>query len=178
MPTYKTETTKSWLKRGRGGQPDREKKVFYNLPTGSGDFVSNTTLQVPKCGSTTVGGVLKGLSRRNNFSIRFSTNYRGYFLPLSPWNPPDKSSKHATCNGKTSQVVSPNEQEWLVKKLTSLGKNRPVIYVRHFLTLVRDAYILPEKDPNMIIEQDIVWQREHNFEWINFVREPVSRLVS
>ena len=75
-------------------------------------------------------------------------------------------------------MVSPNEQEWLVKKLTSLGKNRPVIYVRHFLTLVRDAYILPEKNPDLIIKQDIVWQREHNFEWINFVREPVSRLVS
>ena len=75
-------------------------------------------------------------------------------------------------------MVSPNEQEKLVKKLTSLGKNRPLIYVRHFLTLVREAKYLTLKNPNMIIKQDIRWQREHNFEWINFVREPVSRLVS
>ena len=45
--------------------------------------------KVPKCGSTTVEGVLMDLSRWNNFSIHFSNNSFGYFICLfvAPWNP-------------------------------------------------------------------------------------------
>ena len=81
-------------------------------------------------------------------------------------------------DSKTSQVLNPNEEEQLVDQLTKMGENGPVIYDRHFFTLVKRSKILPNKNPNLIYCQDIVRQQENNFEWINFVREPVSRMVS
>ena len=87
-------------------------------------------------------------------------------------------SNFGTCNSKTSQVLNPNEEEQLVDQLTKMGENGPVIYDRHFFTLVKRSKILPNKYPNLIYCQDIVRQQENNFEWINFVREPVSRMVS
>jgi len=108
------------------------KPTAVNRSTKSHILIYN---RVPKCGSSTVEGVLKDLSRRNNFSFHVSTNW---------W----------------SQVLNPNEEEQLVDQLTKMGENGPVIYDRHFFTL------------------DIVRQQENNFEWINFVREPVSRMVS
>merc|ERR1719234_435387 len=105
-----------------------KKTTAVNRSTNSHILIYN---RVPKCGSTTVGGVLKDISRRNNFSFHFSTNY---------W----------------SQVLSPNEEEDLVEQLTKMGENGPVIYDRHFFTL------------------DIVRQQDNNFEWVNFIREPVS----
>merc|ERR1719234_1081578 len=57
-------------------------------------------------------------------------------------------------------LLSANEEEELVEQLTKMGENGPIIYDRHFFTL------------------DISRQQDNNFEWINFVREPVSRMVS
>ena len=56
--------------------------LIYNRVGLSGceDLISRITLQVPKCGSTTVGGVLKDLSRQNNFSIHFSNNSWRYLI--------------------------------------------------------------------------------------------------
>ena len=81
-------------------------------------------------------------------------------------------------DSKTSQVLSHNEEEQLVDQVTKMGENGPVIYDRHFFTLVWRCKILPNKNPNLICCQDIDRQQENNFEWINFVREPVSRMVS
>ena len=47
---------------------------------GIGDFMPKNLLQVPKCGSTTVGDVVKELMKRNNFSYHASQNYWRYFI--------------------------------------------------------------------------------------------------
>ena len=80
----------------------------------------------------------------------------------------------------TSQVLSPTQEKELVKQVAKMGESgRPVIFNRHFFTLVRECNLLPDKKKIIAysITQEIDRQHEHNFEWINFVREPVSRLV-
>jgi len=108
------------------------KPSAVNRSTNSDILIYN---RVPKCGSSTMEGVLRALSRRNNFTIHFSQNYGG-------------------------QVLSPTKEEELAKQVTKMGENGPVIFDRHFFTMENDRH------------------HEHNFEWINIVREPVSRLVS
>ena len=81
-------------------------------------------------------------------------------------------------DSKTSQVLSHDEEEQLVDQVTKMGENGPVIYDRHFFTLVWRCKISQDKSHNLIYCQDIGRQQENNFEWINFVREPVSRMVS
>ena len=39
-------------------------------------------------------------------------------------------------DSKTSQVLSHDEEEQLVDQVTKMGENGPVIYDRHFFTLV------------------------------------------
>ena len=75
-------------------------------------------------------------------------------------------------------MLSPTKEEELAKQVTKMGENGPVIFDRHFFTMVRKYNTLPQ---NIAIvassTQDIDRHHKHNFEWINFVREPVSRLV-
>ena len=83
-----------------------------------------------------------------------------------------------TCYSKTSQVLSPTEEEELAKQVTKMGGNGPVIFDRHFFTMVRKYNTLPRNVIVVSSTQEIDRHHEHNFEWINFVREPVSRLVT
>ena len=57
--------------------------------------------QVPKCGSTTVGGVMKDLSRRNNFSYHSSTNYWRWSICFWDW---------IDYRGKVSMLYQPGAQ--------------------------------------------------------------------
>ena len=41
-----------------------------------------------------------------------------------------------TYDSKTSQVLSPTEEEELAKDVTKMGERGPVIFDRHFFTLV------------------------------------------
>ena len=75
-------------------------------------------------------------------------------------------------------MLSPTEEEELAKQVTKMGENGPVIFDRHFFTLVRKYNTLSQ---NVIVAsstQENDRHHEYNFEWINFVREPVSRLVT
>ena len=61
--------------------------LIYNRVIIFSFFFRRTLLQVPKCGSTTIGGVLKSLSVQNNFSVitsrnawRFSSAFSSYDL--------------------------------------------------------------------------------------------------
>ena len=48
-------------------------------------------------------------------------------------------------------MLNPNEEEELVEQLTKMGENGPIIYDRHFFTLVRKKkYILLHKNHNLI----------------------------
>ena len=126
------------------------------------------TIQVPKCGSTTVGGVMKDLSRRNNFSYHSSTNYWRWSICFWEY--------WIDYRGKsfTSQVLSPTEEKQLATQLVKMGeKGKRLIFDRHFFTLVRISGVLTSN----YSKQDSDLQLEHNFDWINFVREPVARLV-
>ena len=55
-----------------------------------------------------------------------------------------------------SQVLSPTEEEVLVKQVTKMGENGPVIFDRHFFTLVRKYNTLPKSDCWLIHPGD--WQ--------------------
>ena len=75
----------------------------------------------------------------------------------------------------TSQVLSPTEEKQLATQLVKMGeKGKRLIFDRHFFTLVRISGVLTSN----YSKQDSDLQLEHNFDWINFVREPVARLVS
>ena len=45
-------------------------------------------------------------------------------------------SFHLSTYCKTSQVLSPIEEEELVKQLTKMGESGPIIFDRHFFNLV------------------------------------------
>ena len=92
-------------------------------------------------------------------------------------------------------IVSPLEEEELVEQLTKMGESGPIIFDRHFFILVcccscyccccfweRGLIIVVVAmarscSYTMWIHQENDRKHKHNFEWINFVREPVSRLV-
>ena len=75
-----------------------------------------------------------------------------------------------------SQVLSPTEEEVLVKQVTKMGENGPVIFDRHFFTLVRKYNTLPKSDCWLIHPGD--WQTPWAQLWMDQLCQGASRLVT
>ena len=68
------------------------------------------------------------------------------------------------------QVLGPEEEAALVASLEAMAADGPILFDRHFYVLVRVAVCTTT--------QDFARHPGLHFEWINFVREPVGRVVS
>ena len=70
------------------------------------------------------------------------------------------------------QVLGPAEEAALVASLAAMAAAGPLMFDRHFYVLVRRRLAV------CTTTQDFARHPGLDFEWINFVREPVARVVS